>query len=174
MPALFGEAGHKSRDEGGLEVAPTLCATTRGPGERVLGSPRMADVEKGPKAYAEVVRTKAEIEESKRHLILAKFVYFFDVCCGSPWEPFAAYFLSTRNIKTGTIGVLLTVMTISNAIVGQMLPVAADHYHVHKWSRSHRSRCLSRSRAPCISTTRCGAPPCSASSRSARGARCCR
>ena len=92
----------------------------------------MADVEKGPKAYAEVVRTKEEIEESKRHLILAKFVYFFVFAADASWEPFAAYFLSTRNIKTGTIGMLLTVMTISNAIVGQMLTAAADHYHVHK------------------------------------------
>ena len=92
----------------------------------------MADVEKGAKAYAEVVRTKEEIEESKRHLILAKFVYFFVFAADASWEPFAAYFLSTRNIKTGTIGMLLTVMTISNAIVGQMLTAAADHYHVHK------------------------------------------
>ena len=68
----------------------------------------MADVEKGrPKAYAEVAKTKEQLAESRWHLLLAKLVYFFVFAADASWEPFAAYFLSTRNIGTGTIGLLI-------------------------------------------------------------------
>ena len=45
--------------------------------------------------------------KSWRNLLLAKLVYFFVFAADASWEPFAAYFLSTRNIQTKTIGVLL-------------------------------------------------------------------
>ena len=96
----------------------------------------MGDVEKAypAKSFGDLYpsRSKEEIAESARHLVLAKLVYFFVFAADASWEPFAAYFLSTRNINTGMIGILLTVMTISNAIVGQILTAIADHYNVHK------------------------------------------
>ena len=70
--------------------------------------------------------------KSWRNLLLAKLVYFFVFAADASWEPFAAYFLSTRNIQTKTIGILLTMMTICNACAGQVLTAAADHYRAHR------------------------------------------
>ena len=85
----------------------------------------MANIEAGGGAAAPPAK-------SRSHLLLAKFVYFFVFAADASWEPFAAYFLSTRNIQTKTIGVLLTAMTICNACAGQVLTAAADHYRAHR------------------------------------------
>mmetsp|Transcript_61446 Transcript_61446/g.168743 ORF Transcript_61446/g.168743 Transcript_61446/m.168743 type:complete len:557 (-) Transcript_61446:353-2023(-) len=68
----------------------------------------------------------------RRELVHAKLLYFFVFASDASWEPFAAYVLSTRNMSNKMIGVMLTMMTLANAMCGWLFSAVADRYKLHK------------------------------------------